>query len=86
MPTDDQARQDDPLSRYRPCVGIMVINRDGLVWMGLRSEALDQIEGRAVQSDYEKHEIPRRGSWLQGSCRQHGTQTRFQLGYLVRIR
>ncbi|MGI9408707.1 MAG: NUDIX domain-containing protein, partial [Hyphomicrobiaceae bacterium] len=24
----------------------MVINRDGLVWMGLRSEALDQIEGR----------------------------------------
>ena len=46
MPSDESARQDDPLSRYRPCVGVMVINRAGLVWMGLRSEALDQIEGR----------------------------------------
>lgn len=37
---------DDPsLSNYRPCVGIMLINRSGQVWMGLRADALDDIEG-----------------------------------------
>ena len=25
---------------YRPCVGIMVINRDGLVWVGRRADML----------------------------------------------
>ncbi|MCB1522142.1 MAG: RNA pyrophosphohydrolase [Hyphomicrobiaceae bacterium] len=24
---------------YRPCVGIMVLNRDGLIWLGRRSDA-----------------------------------------------
>lgn len=28
---------------YRPCVGIMVINRDGLVWLGRRSDAKLQL-------------------------------------------
>lgn len=39
--TDDDAH----LSDYRPCVGIMLINRDGYVWMGLRADALDDVEG-----------------------------------------
>lgn len=30
---------------YRPCVGIMVLNRDGLIWIGRRSDAKNKIEG-----------------------------------------
>lgn len=30
---------------YRPCVGIMVLNRDGLVWVGRRADAPDEPEG-----------------------------------------
>jgi len=30
---------------YRPCVGIMVINRAGLVWVGLRADVPDEPEG-----------------------------------------
>ena len=33
------------LDAYRPCVGIMIINRPGLVWMGLRADAPDDAEG-----------------------------------------
>ncbi len=29
---------------YRPCVGVMLINPDGLIWLGRRSDA-DQVEG-----------------------------------------
>ncbi|MGI9520407.1 MAG: RNA pyrophosphohydrolase [Hyphomicrobiaceae bacterium] len=36
---------DVKLSHYRPCVGIMVINRAGLVWMGLRADAPGDAEG-----------------------------------------
>lgn len=28
---------------YRPCVGIMVLNRDGLIWLGQRSDAKQHI-------------------------------------------
>lgn len=31
---------------YRPCVGIMVINADGLVWVGRRVDAPGDAEGR----------------------------------------
>lgn len=31
---------------YRPCVGLMVINRDGLVWIGCRADAKNYAEGR----------------------------------------
>jgi putative (di)nucleoside polyphosphate hydrolase len=31
---------------YRPCVGIMILNREGLVWVGRRAEAPDDAEGR----------------------------------------
>ncbi len=30
---------------YRPCVGIMVINRQGLVWIGRRADAPNEPEG-----------------------------------------
>jgi putative (di)nucleoside polyphosphate hydrolase len=30
---------------YRPCVGIMVLNRDGLVWIGRRPDAKNSPEG-----------------------------------------
>lgn len=33
------------LDHYRPCVGIMVINTQGLVWMGRRSDAPKDPEG-----------------------------------------
>ena len=29
---------------YRPCVGIMVINREGLIWIGRRSDAKNKIQ------------------------------------------
>lgn len=33
------------LYAYRPCVGVMVINGAGKVWMGLRADAPDDAEG-----------------------------------------
>jgi putative (di)nucleoside polyphosphate hydrolase len=31
---------------YRPCVGIVIINGDGLVWIGRRADAPGEAEGR----------------------------------------
>ena len=46
MPDDDAyLTSDDGLNDYRACVGIMVINRDGLIWMGRRADAPDDLEG-----------------------------------------
>jgi putative (di)nucleoside polyphosphate hydrolase len=36
------------LSAYRPCVGIMVLNREGLVWIGRRPDAPAEPEGRGT--------------------------------------
>lgn len=33
---------------YRPCVGIMVVNRAGLVWVGQRADTPGDAEGRGV--------------------------------------
>ena len=33
---------------YRACVGQMVINRDGLVWIGCRADAKNEAEGRGA--------------------------------------
>ena len=33
---------------YRPCVGIMLINRAGLVWIGCRADAVNEEEGRGA--------------------------------------
>lgn len=39
----------DPASLpYRPCVGQMVINRDGLVWIGRRPDGEKEPEGRGT--------------------------------------
>ena len=35
-----------PAPGYRPCVGIAVINREGLVWVGRRADAPGEEEGR----------------------------------------
>lgn len=37
-----------PAPGYRPCVGITVINRDGLVWVGRRADAPGEEEGRGA--------------------------------------
>ena len=39
---------DASAPRYRPCVGIMVINADGLVWVGQRADAAGEEEGRGA--------------------------------------
>lgn len=49
---------------YRPCVGIMVINRDGLVWAGRRAGAPDDAEGRGTwwqmpQGGIDENEDPK---------------------------
>ena len=49
---------------YRPCVGIMVINRDGLVWIGCRADAQNDAEGRGAwwqmpQGGIDEHEDPK---------------------------
>jgi putative (di)nucleoside polyphosphate hydrolase len=41
---------------YRPCVGIMVINRDGLVWIGRRTDLGDW---QMPQGGIDEGELPR---------------------------
>ena len=36
---------DINLDAYRPCVGVMLINQHGKVWMGLRADAPGDAEG-----------------------------------------
>jgi putative (di)nucleoside polyphosphate hydrolase len=33
---------------YRPCIGVALFNRDGLVWIGRRADAPDEAEGRGT--------------------------------------
>lgn len=49
---------------YRPCVGLMVINRAGLVWIGCRGDAKNEAEGRGAwwqmpQGGIDKGEDPK---------------------------
>ena len=49
---------------YRPCVGIMVLNRQGLVWVGRRADAPGEPEGRGSwwqmpQGGIDKGEDPK---------------------------
>ncbi|HUS96334.1 MAG TPA: RNA pyrophosphohydrolase [Hyphomicrobiaceae bacterium] len=39
---------DTTLPDYRPCVGIMIINPQGLIWMGRRTDAPKDPEGRGA--------------------------------------
>jgi putative (di)nucleoside polyphosphate hydrolase len=52
---------------YRPCVGIMVLNRDGLVWIGRRHDAPGEPEGPGTwwqmpQGGIDESEDPRRAA------------------------
>ena len=58
------------LSKYRPCVGIMVVNKDSLVWMGRRADSPDheEIEGEPLlwqmpQGGIDKGEAPEDAAW-----------------------
>ena len=59
------ARLIDPSTLgYRPCVGIMVLNRAGLVWVGCRADAKNEAEGRGAwwqmpQGGIDEHEEPK---------------------------
>lgn len=44
----DERRVDPNTLGYRPCVGIMLINRAGLVWVGQRSDTPSDPEGRGA--------------------------------------
>ncbi len=52
---------------YRPCVGVMVINAQGLVWVGRRADAPGDAEGRGSwwqmpQGGIDKGEDPARAA------------------------
>ena len=52
---------------YRPCVGIMVLNRDGLVWIGRRHDAPNEPEGPGAwwqmpQGGIDENEDPRKAA------------------------
>jgi len=52
---------------YRPCVGIMVLNRSGLIWVGQRADAPGDAEGRGIwwqmpQGGIDEHEDPRQAA------------------------
>lgn len=44
--TKPQIPVDPATLGYRPCVGVMLINRDGLVWVGRRADGPGEAEGR----------------------------------------
>jgi putative (di)nucleoside polyphosphate hydrolase len=50
---DDMTKKSQPIVDpetlpYRPCVGQMIINRDGLVWIGCRADSKNDAEGRGT--------------------------------------
>jgi putative (di)nucleoside polyphosphate hydrolase len=54
-------------SAYRPCVGIMVLNREGLVWIGRRHDAPSEPEGPGAwwqmpQGGIDEREDPRQAA------------------------
>lgn len=62
------AAPPDPKSLgYRPCVGIMVLNRAGLIWVGQRPDTPGDAEGRGTwwqmpQGGIDPDEDPRRAA------------------------
>ena len=57
---------DEEIARlpYRPCVGVMIVNRDGLVWVGRRADSKNIAEGHGnwwqmPQGGIDKGEAPR---------------------------
>lgn len=59
--------ENDLEQAYRPCVGIMVINRQGLVWIGRRADAPGEPEGpgswwQMPQGGIDPEEDPRKAA------------------------
>ncbi|MCL4766716.1 MAG: RNA pyrophosphohydrolase [Hyphomicrobiaceae bacterium] len=59
--------QSDREQAYRPCVGIMIINREGLVWIGRRADAPGEPEGpgswwQMPQGGIDSGEDPRKAA------------------------
>jgi putative (di)nucleoside polyphosphate hydrolase len=58
----------DPASLpYRPCVGIMVLNQAGLIWVGQRTDAPGDAEGRGTwwqmpQGGIDENEDPKQAA------------------------
>jgi putative (di)nucleoside polyphosphate hydrolase len=48
MPATEQSKVDPSQLGYRPCVGAMILNRDGLIWIGRRFDAPGDAEGRGT--------------------------------------
>lgn len=48
MSKSDPRSTDPAALPYRPCVGQMIINRDGFVWIGCRADAKGDAEGRGT--------------------------------------
>jgi putative (di)nucleoside polyphosphate hydrolase len=64
MTGGDQKYVDPAGLGYRPCVGIMVLNAQGLVWIGCRADAKNEAEGRGAwwqmpQGGIDENEDPR---------------------------
>lgn len=64
---DGKAKTVDPENLpYRPCVGIMLINRDGLVWVGNRIQAVDTgspLTWQMPQGGIDEGESPREAAF-----------------------
>ncbi len=62
--TNDLSGYGDPTGLgYRPCVGIILLNREGLVWIGCRADHQNEAEGRGAwwqmpQGGIENGEAP----------------------------
>lgn len=63
----NQGKTVDPKTLpYRPCVGIMLINRDGLVWAGNRIQAVDTgspLTWQMPQGGIDEGESPREAAF-----------------------
>src|SRR5262245_37854767 len=63
------------LAAYRPCVGIMVLNRQGLVWIGRRPDAPAEPEGPGTWWQMPQGGIDANEDPSQAAARELGEET-----------